>query len=441
MDPTVAWWRMEPDSAGGALIDAMKEHPLPAAKPGAPIGGLAPSPIPANGLENSAALGIGVWAEPTPANAFALAADRSFTFEGWILTAKPRGPIFVAGTRSGEANDSQGWHVDIRPPSKEFPNGQMAFFYDHGPAFVQALSEDLTVADLNPHHFAAVWDHDASAVAGEMQLFFDGDLVASTEVSHAQIPAAQANPFRIGAPTNPPKIGLDEVRFSRAALGPWAFLNENPGPDMVAYYPLNDGAAGTPVEGADDLIDDPDHPARDATVEGGGGTWMQDPQRGVVFSTTEGDRLNLGTQGINLDDGFTWSFWVKVAGSNQTDQGADVVIGTRNGAPWHKLQAGGSSTWTNLNGYQVPYDAWSHVAYCGDTTGVRIYIDGKLASSGPVPATSTYDGKFELGGSNRFNENITGLISDLSVWKGVLSEAQIQALASGKRANEISPWE
>ena len=59
---------------------------------------------------------------------------------------------------------------------------------------------------------------------GEMRLYLNGDLIATTEVPHGQIPEKQANPFRIGAPTNPPKVGLDEIRFSQAALGPLEFL-------------------------------------------------------------------------------------------------------------------------------------------------------------------------------------------------------------------------
>lgn len=220
----VAWWRMEPDSTDKTLVDAGKTNSLPMVSPGAQIAAVAPSPVPANGIENEAALSIGVWTEPAPSEIFMLSADRSFTLEGWVVTAKQRGPIFVAGTRSGDANEMQGWHVDIRPRSNQHPNGQMAFFYDTGPEMLQALSEDVTVSDLQPHHFAAVWDHDRSASAGEMRLYLDGDLIASCEVPHAGIPSAPANPFQVGSPTNPPKVGLDEVRFSYVALGPLEFL-------------------------------------------------------------------------------------------------------------------------------------------------------------------------------------------------------------------------
>ena len=40
--------------------------------------------------------------------------------------------------------------------------------------------------------------------------------------------------------------------------------------DLVAYWPLSDGEAGTPVSatGADDVIDDPSHGATDDVAQG-----------------------------------------------------------------------------------------------------------------------------------------------------------------------------
>ncbi len=211
-DPTVAWWRMEPDSVGEKLIDSTNKSSLPVLASGKTIGMIAPSALPPHDITNTAAMSLGVWAEPSPSGKFALRADRSFTFEGWFLVARSDKAIFLAGTRSGDANDKQGWHIDIRS------NGQMCFFYDNGPQIIQALSEKLPIADLKPHHFAAVWDHDASAGAGEMQLYIDGKQVATAKVPMAKIPPAQANPFSIGSPKNPPKVGLDEVRFTRGVL-------------------------------------------------------------------------------------------------------------------------------------------------------------------------------------------------------------------------------
>jgi len=209
-------------------VDSLENHSLPAEIPGSGMGVVAPPAIPCNEIENTGALRVGVWTEAGAAGVFALLPDRSFTLEGWVLTASSKRPIFLAGTRSGEAAENQGWHIDIRPPSRRHRSGRMSFYYDNGPGVFQALSEDLTVADLKPHHFAAVWDHDASSEAGEMRLYLDGELVASTMAPLSGIAKSQANPFRIGSPDNPDRIALDEIRFSRSALRPLEFLRAEP---------------------------------------------------------------------------------------------------------------------------------------------------------------------------------------------------------------------
>jgi len=202
--------------------------------------------------------------------------------------------------------------------------------------------------------------------------------------------------------------------------------------DLVAYWPLNDGPAGEPVTGADDVID-AGLTFTDATVEGTGGTWFNDPTRGIVFSTGEDDRLVGGTQGIDLNDGFTWSLWVNVASSNITDPGADVIMGSRNGV-WNKLQPTGFQRWADIGGYDVADDTWHHMAVVGTTEPrVSLYIDGSLVGSDTSfwNDLMTVNDKLEFGGSSRYSEDITGLMSDIAIWDEALSEDRIEDLAAG----------
>ena len=207
--------------------------------------------------------------------------------------------------------------------------------------------------------------------------------------------------------------------------------------DLVAYWPLNDGAPGTPVSatGADDVVDDPNHGATDAVAQGGGNdTWELDPQRGVVLSTTEGSRLSAGTQDIDLSVGFTWSLWAKVARSNKTDSGADVIMGSRNGI-WNKLGYSGLQRWVSITGFDVADDAWHHMAIVGTTEPrVSVYIDGVLIGSATTffNNATTVDDVLEIGGSSRFSEDITGLMSDVAIWNEALSVSRIEGLANGE---------
>jgi hypothetical protein len=208
--------------------------------------------------------------------------------------------------------------------------------------------------------------------------------------------------------------------------------------DLVAYWPLNDGAPGTPVSatGADDVIDDPNHDAEDAVVSGNGNdTWEMDPARGIVLSTTEGCRLVAGKQDIDMNIGFTWSLWVKVARTNKTDTGADVIIGSRNGI-WNKVGYDQMNRWATISGYDVADDAWHHMAIVGSTEPeprVSLYIDGDLIGSDTSFENNALivNDVLEIGGSSRFSEDITGLMSDVAIWNEALSETRIIALANG----------
>ncbi len=223
-----AWWRMDKKSADSALVDdsgQIKLLPLRSGKGTRPV---APNPVPLNQAENDSALILGIWQEEKVDNIFALNAGNSFTFEGWFIADRLRRPVFLLGTRTGEGEDNRGWHIDLRPPARGSRNEQMAFFYDSGTKRVQALAEAVKVADKEPHHFAIVWNHEASKDEGEMKLFLDGAEVAAAKVAHSDIPGEQINPLRLGGPDNNTPLALDELRFTRKALQSHEFLLKTP---------------------------------------------------------------------------------------------------------------------------------------------------------------------------------------------------------------------
>ncbi len=216
--------------------------------------------------------------------------------------------------------------------------------------------------------------------------------------------------------------------------------------DLVAYFPLTDGADGTTATTADDIIDDPSHGITDATVNNPlttNDTWVFDATRNrIVLSTTEGSRFNGGVQDIDLTTGFTWSLWFNINSSNITDPNADVVIGTRSGnaaqdstTAWHKVDLVSTSAWNGTMPYStgtLADDTWHHFGYVGDTTGRKIYLDGTEIASDTTIVVNTNDNRpFEFGGSAQFAEDITGLYSDIAIWNERLSEADIIALAGG----------
>ena len=223
-------------------------------------------------------------------------------------------------------------------------------------------------------------------------------------------------------------LGLAAVMV--AAL---AFSATPAGAALIAYWPLSDGQAGSNVTVANDVID-AGLTFTDATSNNttGGNTWVFDATRNrIVLSTTEGSRLTAGTQGIDRSVGFTWSLWANVNSSNLTDTGADCIIGTRNGGTWHKIDLAGTSNWAGVSYPNLADDTWHHIAYVGDSTSVRIYIDGELKGTDTSTPTTTFNGPLEIGGTSRYTEDTTGLMSDVAIWNEALTLDRIQALAAG----------
>ncbi|MEN8783482.1 MAG: metallophosphoesterase family protein [Akkermansiaceae bacterium] len=222
------WWRMNKEDAEGVLTDnsgLIKLLPLRSGKGTRPI---APDPVPLNQEANDSALILGIWQEEKPKGIFALSSEKSFTFEGWFIADKLRRPVFLLGTRTGDGEDNRGWHIDLRPPARGSKEDQMAFFYDSGTKRIQALAESVKVADKEPHHFAIIWNHEASDDKGEMKLFLDGTEVASATVVHSDIPGEQISPLRLGGPGNRTPLALDELCFTPKVLQSHEFLLKTP---------------------------------------------------------------------------------------------------------------------------------------------------------------------------------------------------------------------
>ena len=201
---------------------------------------------------------------------------------------------------------------------------------------------------------------------------------------------------------------------------------------LVAYFPLNDGAAGSTANTIDDIIDDASHGVADGTANNGNALWVNDATRGIVLSTEQSNHFVAGTQDIDLNVGFTWSLWVKSDSVANADAGADVIIGSRNGT-WNKVQPNGTSRFFDL-GFNVDDDTWHHLAYTGDlATGGAFYVDGVEVATDATSfnGLTTVNDVMEIGGSSRFSERWTGLMDDIAIWDERLSAATILGIANG----------
>lgn len=227
----LAHWKMDDPSQSRDLFDSLEKNHLRRVAPAASVAAIAPNPVPQTGAENPSALREGSFAEIEVSGTFQLSKHSSFTFEGWISADLPRELTFIAGTRTGDDDGSQGWHVDIRPPTTPDGKGAIGFIFDNGPEGKQVVAENVDIFDGQPHHFAACWFHDTGEEGvGQMRLFVDGAWMPGTPIAHSDIPETQANRFSIGLPGKAKFTGvLDEVRFTRGGLKPPMFLTGRKG--------------------------------------------------------------------------------------------------------------------------------------------------------------------------------------------------------------------
>ncbi len=216
----------------------------------------------------------------------------------------------------------------------------------------------------------------------------------------------------------------------------WSFsVSEDPNAHLVAYWPLNDGTNGQLVSaagGADDLIDDPDHDATDATVSGNDlQTWVYDadPKRDrIVLSTVHGGRLFAGYTEMNMD--FTWAVWAKSADSSS----AGSLLGTRSGT-YARLYMSGCHS----DGYGISFNfttnsaldgKWHHLVLRREENTFSGYVDGQFDSS---LTRSKGDNRmmFEIGGTSSYPGDFIGYMSDAAIWEEALTEERIAELAAG----------
>lgn len=208
---------------------------------------------------------------------------------------------------------------------------------------------------------------------------------------------------------------------------------QDPNVNLVAYWPLTNSVVGTIANGAivPALVDDPAHPATDASSAGSGNSWVDDPERGIVLKTTQGSRLSAGTQGITGD--FTWSVWVKILGDAN-----GTILGTRAGNPWNKLTTGGMNNWAGVSGWTLgTYTPWHHMVVRGTVNDgganqkVEVFLDGVLKGTDNATASLTFNGPFQIGGNDSWSEDIEGLMYDVAIWNEALSTGRIELLAAG----------
>ncbi|HIE64653.1 MAG TPA: hypothetical protein EYQ01_02335, partial [Nitrospira sp.] len=205
-----------------------------------------------------------------------------------------------------------------------------------------------------------------------------------------------------------------------ALLPPFLYVDfEEEAEDLSGngYNGVVDGLVSFDVEGA------PDGPT---------------PRTGASFTGGHIDfpDIDMNSMINTFEDGsYTFACWLKPIGSaggqgfmwGQTNQG--IHNGIRSGGLLHSAHWG--ADW-NASTVLVA-EEWVHAVwtYDGEADSAAIYLNGQL-DGGPIPQRAPNGGgTFLFGARNNGTEQYDGEVDDVAIWREVLPEGMIQALADG----------
>src|SRR5690625_2981760 len=151
----------------------------------------------------------------------------------------------------------------------------------------------------------------------------------------------------------------------------------------------------------------------------------------VVFDGESGIKL---PDGLIQGDAYTVSVWVK---PEALTEHTTTFFGARDEANWVSLVPmgpvddqtmvwSGESWYDGETGINMTANEWYHLAFTVDEGDLNVYVDGenRFTGSGFPDIFNTTDGQFALG-VNYWDEPYEGLMDDLLIYEGALTEDEI----------------
>ncbi|MEU2956790.1 LamG-like jellyroll fold domain-containing protein [Streptomyces xanthochromogenes] len=395
----------------------------------------------------------------------------SFSVSAWVrMSALPTGDAKVVINQAGVHNSEFSLYYSVWQEKWVFGRYQSDAADAALTTAVQSDCAGSTCAASDPQewtHLVGVSD----TVAHKLRLYVDGYLAGQTDYTQTT-PWAKPGALRIGAVSREGAAGqffggdIDDVRvFDRVLTTDEAVDMVQQRPQLAGRWRFNTAAAGS---SPDDLLS---HPAVLApgsiidTANGGIGT---------AALTLNGTSGYASTQQVPLDttQSFSVAGWVQTAGV--PDRNMTVLAlgnGTANAVTvrWQYLSPG-EGQWQvesvdasaptpvhsrAVHTFAAPQEygsRWNHLAVTYDafTNQLVLYVNGQLqyepcdvsapagtcvdhisATTAKQPLKATWGLQFGRNATTGALDLLSGQIDDVWAYRGVLSPAQINVLASG----------
>ena len=208
-------------------------------------------------------------------------------------------------------------------------------------------------------------------------------------------------------------------------------------PGLVGWWKFDDGSGTT----ASDSSDNGNH----GTLNGGP-EWVAGQLGGALKFDGSNDYVGTGKSLLSNMSEFTLAGWVSTDNLSGSRIG---LFGQNDCIELGFISVGTLQIWTPGGGsldtaWGFADFTWHHIATVGDGTNLNTYVDGELVGTGGG-STSNYGSSaysVNIGGGGVFDSSgnwFSGQIDDVRIYSRALSQAEIQAIMSLKKAYGPDP--
>lgn len=195
----------------------------------------------------------------------------------------------------------------------------------------------------------------------------------------------------------------------------------------VAAYSFDEGSGTTVKDSAGN---------HDGTISGA--TWTADGKYGSALDFDGVDDLVSIADAADLDltSNFTLEAWVRpdtitaarpvIAKSESAGGNSGYLLSARYlGNPTGFVASSGTAK-SVARPSPLPEDVWSHLAFTSDGTTLRLYVDGKLATTAPAIAAKATAANLVIGQGQVLGGYFDGVIDEVRIYASTLPESEIQ---------------
>lgn len=226
--------------------------------------------------------------------------------------------------------------------------------------------------------------------------------------------------------------GIDRVDFRASSIF---------GPSHVASFELRVGnipiAAYSFDDETDDVVEDV-FGEHEGTVEGA--TWTEEGRYGPGLVLDGTSQVTVPDTGGDLDltGEFTLEAWVRP----HFESGAVPLFAKEDSAspyfgyllygqlfdsgPFAYLSGSGFKSELSGSKGSTPSNAWTHITLTSGKFQAKLYVNGKLDSTGSAVSVRSTDGPLRIGGFEHYEEYLDGRLDEVRIYDTVLTEAEIE---------------